>query len=317
QQKLAAAEARLATARAELAAGRAAAVAQREQVTESVVDIYEQGDPQLLAFTALVNAESLEDLTTRSAAQEAIVSGEADMYADLKAAEARLKAQEQEVQDAAEEAEVQRRAAAVNLATTQSLVEQTRQATERVRDLVESSRQARQQAVKARARDAATLRKLREREKQIKQRILAAADQESNTFNGATGGFLNYPVNGPVTSPFGYRRHPIYGYWGLHNGTDFGAGCGQPLFAGAQGTVVERYYDSVYGNRLFLNVGRVNGANLTLVYNHASGYKVGEGSRVGRGDVVGYVGTTGWSTGCHLHFTVLRNGNPVDPMGYM
>jgi murein DD-endopeptidase MepM/ murein hydrolase activator NlpD len=320
--KLAAAEARLVTARADLAAGRAAAVAQREEVTESVVGIYEQGDPQLLAFTALVNADSLEDLTTRAAAEDAIVSSETDMYADLKAAEAQLKDQEQEVQDATEEAEVQRRAAAVNLATTESLVEQTQAATRRVLDLVATSRDARQQAIAARAHDAAVLRQLKEREARIKQQILAAArraaaQHQSHTYNGASNGFLDYPVNGPVTSPFGYRIHPIYGYWGLHNGTDFGAGCGTPLHASAAGTVVETYYDDVYGNRLYLNVGTVNGANLTLVYNHLSGYKVGEGDRVARGDVVGYVGETGWATGCHLHFITMRDGVPVDPMGYL
>jgi murein DD-endopeptidase MepM/ murein hydrolase activator NlpD len=321
QAKLEAAEARLVTARADLAAGRAAAVAQRDQVTESVVTIYEQGDPQLLAFTALVNAESLEDLTTRAAAEEAIVANETQLYADLKAAEARLVRQEEEVQDATEDAEVQRRAAAVNLETTRSLVEQTRAATQRVRDLVSSSRTARQRAIAARAHDARVLRELKAREARIKQRILAEARraqaQHQQTFNGATGGFLDYPVNGSVTSPFGYRTHPIYGYWGLHNGTDFGAGCGSSLFASANGTVTETYYDSVYGNRLYLSVGNVNGANLTLVYNHMSGYNASEGDRVARGDVVGSVGSTGWSTGCHLHFTVLRNGEPVDPMSYM
>ena len=121
------------------------------------------------------------------------------------------------------------------------------------------------------------------------------------------------PVSGPVTSPFGWRTHPIYGYWGLHDGTDFGAGCGAPLWAGESGTVINEYYDEVYGNRLYLSVGTVNGANLTLVYNHLSSYNVSEGARVGRGDVVGYVGSTGWSTGCHLHFTVLRNGEPGRP----
>jgi murein DD-endopeptidase MepM/ murein hydrolase activator NlpD len=316
RERLAVAEARLETARAELQAGREAVALQRDRVTDSIVGIYEQGDPGLLAFTALVNADSLEDLTTRSAAEEAIVSSETDMYADLTAAEERLAAQEQEVENAKTAAEAQRRAAAVNLASTQSLVERSRQATDRVRGLVESSRRARQQAIAARARDAAVLRQLKEREERIKQLILAAARQESNTFSGATNGFLNFPVNGSVTSPYGYRKHPIYGYWGLHDGTDFGAGCGQALFAGAQGTVVETYYDAVYGNRLYLNVGRVNGANLTLVYNHLSGYQVGEGSRVDRGDVVGYVGSTGWSTGCHLHFTVLRNGEPVNPETY-
>ncbi len=134
---------------------------------------------------------------------------------------------------------------------------------------------------------------------------------------GSSEGFLLSPVAGYVTSPFGFRVHPIYGYWGLHDGTDFGAGCGSALRAVANGTVISEYYSSVYGNRLYVNVGKVNGNNLTVVYNHATTYRVGVGDRVQRGQTVGYVGSTGWSTGCHLHFTVLRNGNPVNPMDYM
>ena len=80
--------------------------------------------------------------------------------------------------------------------------------------------------------------------------------------------------------------------------------------------MITEYYSSVYGNRLYLNVGQVNGKNITVVYNHASRYRVGIGDDVGRGDIVGYVGSTGWSTGCHLHFTVLENGTAVDPMKY-
>ena len=124
------------------------------------------------------------------------------------------------------------------------------------------------------------------------------------------------PVNGPVTSSFGYREHPIYHYWGLHDGDDFGAPCGAPLFAAGGGKVLTEYYSSVWGNRLYLNVGMVNGNFITVIYNHLSRYNVGVGATVDRGDVVGYVGTTGWSTGCHLHFTVMENGKPVDPMKY-
>ena len=122
---------------------------------------------------------------------------------------------------------------------------------------------------------------------------------------------------GAVTSPYGWRRHPIYGYWGLHDGTDFATSCGQPMRAGAAGRVVSEYYSDVWGRRLFLDVGRVNGRSMILIYNHASGYRAGVGDRVGRGDVVAYAGTTGWSTGCHLHFTVMLGGSPVDPMNYM
>ena len=131
-------------------------------------------------------------------------------------------------------------------------------------------------------------------------------------------GFLGWPMQGGyVTSSYGFRTHPIYGYYGLHNGTDFGGGCGVPLLAASSGTVVAKYYSSSYGNRLFVYLGKVNGVNLSVVYNHASGYRVNVGQRVSRGQVVGYSGDTGWSTACHLHFTVLANGRPVNPMNYL
>ena len=111
--------------------------------------------------------------------------------------------------------------------------------------------------------------------------------------------------------------HPIYGYWGLHDGTDFGVACGQPLRAAGDGTVLTTVYSSSYGNRLYLDLGIVDGKALTVVYNHLSGYAASPGDRVTRGETVGFVGSTGWSTGCHLHFTVLEDGNPVDPMTYL
>ncbi|MGH3308008.1 MAG: M23 family metallopeptidase, partial [Nocardioides sp.] len=177
-----------------------------------------------------------------------------------------------------------------------------------------------QEAARARRHDMRELRELRREEARIKQLILAQARKAARSrggFNGASGGFLDRPVPGIVTSPFGYRRHPIYGYWGLHDGIDFRAGCGQPLYASASGRVITRYYSSSYGNRLYLGVGMVNGKFITVVYNHLSGYRVGTGQNVGRGEVIGYAGTTGWSTACHLHFTVLANGQPVNPNNYL
>ena len=120
-----------------------------------------------------------------------------------------------------------------------------------------------------------------------------------------------------MTSPYGYRRHPIYGYWGLHDGTDFRAPCGTPERAAGSGTVISKVWSDVYGNRLYLDLGQVNGKNMTVVYNHMTSYAANTGERVRRGETVGYAGSTGWSTGCHLHFTVLLDGSPVDPMNYM
>ena len=131
------------------------------------------------------------------------------------------------------------------------------------------------------------------------------------------GGFLNRPVPGPVTSSYGMRVHPIYGYYGLHNGTDFGVACGEPMYSAADGRVVAKYYSSSYGNRLIIDNGYQRGVGLATIYNHASSYTVSVGDTVARGQVVGYVGNTGWSTGCHLHFTVMVNGDTVDPMSWL
>ncbi len=317
QQALVAAEARLVTAREELVAGRLAAREQREEVADSVVTIYEQGDPRLRALSALVNSESLQDLELESETERTLVANESGVFAELKAARARLAEQKEAVELAQEETARQRAAAARHLVTVQGLEARAETAAAGVRDLVDRSRGAKKAAIRARNRDRAALDRLQEREKRIKQLILRAAQRDSRSYTGDAGGLLRDPVDGPVTSPYGYRTHPIYGYYSLHNGTDFGAGCGQALYAAAGGTVVSRYYDEVYGHRLFLNIGKVNGANITLVYNHASAYRVGTGARVGRGDVIGSAGQTGWSTGCHLHFTVLRNGSPVNPAPYL
>jgi murein DD-endopeptidase MepM/ murein hydrolase activator NlpD len=130
-------------------------------------------------------------------------------------------------------------------------------------------------------------------------------------------GFLNYPVSGPVTSPFGWRTHPIYGYRSLHDGIDFGAACGTPIRAAASGRVLERYSQTAWGNRVIIDHGFHHGVGLATITNHMNAPAVvAPGEYVRRGQIVGYVGSTGWSTGCHLHYTVLQNGTPVDPMSW-
>ena len=131
------------------------------------------------------------------------------------------------------------------------------------------------------------------------------------------GGRLSKPIDTYITSPFGMRFHPILHYWKLHDGTDFGAGCGTPIHAAADGTVIEEYYNEGYGNRVIIDDGVVDGINLATSYNHLEGYSAYVGQHVNRGDVIGYVGTTGYSTGCHLHFMVYENGVTVDPMTWL
>ena len=110
------------------------------------------------------------------------------------------------------------------------------------------------------------------------------------------------------------RVHPVTGVYKLHDGTDFGASCGTPMKAAYDGVVTERYYNRGYGNRLMIDHGTVRGVNVTTGYNHASRYIVRVGQRVSKGQTIGYVGTTGYSTGCHLHLMVWENGRVKNPM---
>lgn len=122
-------------------------------------------------------------------------------------------------------------------------------------------------------------------------------------------------MNAPVTSEFGPRYHPILHYWRLHAGRDFGGACGAPVRAAASGTVVAANgvgASGGYGNQLVIDHGVQDGVNLVTTYNHLQSFAVRSG-RVSRGQLIGYEGTTGVSTGCHLHFETRENGTPVDP----
>jgi len=317
QAKLAQAEQALAEAEQAAKDGAAAVVQQRADIGQLVASSYQYGDPSLLEMSLLMQARTPAEITTQQNTVDNLMDRETTAYDQLKATEALLKVQQDKVAQAKVVVAEQRRAAAANLVRRQALEQQAAANRAEVASLVAKRSQAAAEARKILARDAAKVRAARKEENRIKKLILERAKHQKGGYSGDTGGFLYRPVPGVVTSPFGWRRHPIYGYWGLHDGTDFSAPCGTPEHAGASGTVISEYYDSVWGNRLFLDVGRVNGKNMTLIYNHISSYKAHSGNRVGRGDVVAYAGTTGWSTGCHLHFTVLLDGKAVDPMNYL
>lgn len=127
------------------------------------------------------------------------------------------------------------------------------------------------------------------------------------------GGQLLIPAAGPITSPYGYRTHPIFGDQRLHTGIDIGAGYGAPVVAADDGVVVYAGTMSGYGNVIAID----HGGGLSTTYNHLSAFYVGSGQSVGRGTSVGAVGCTGYCTGPHLHFEVRVNGSPVDPMPYL
>ena len=111
------------------------------------------------------------------------------------------------------------------------------------------------------------------------------------------------------------RFHPILGFTRLHAGIDFAANCNTPVFAVASGEVIMATPESQtggYGNQLVIDHGLHGGVGLTTTYNHLTRFVV-TGGRVSRGQVVAYSGTTGTSTGCHLHFETRQDGTPVNP----
>lgn len=146
---------------------------------------------------------------------------------------------------------------------------------------------------------------------------IAAALARGGGGNVSGSGALSRPVPGAITSRFGRRFHPIFHVWRLHAGVDFSASCGSPIHAARTGVVSHVGFDSSGGWRLIINHGTVNGARLQTIYLHAQGYRVRVGQKVTVGQTVGKVGSTGWSTGCHLHFSVKANGAQVDPQRWL
>ena len=141
----------------------------------------------------------------------------------------------------------------------------------------------------------------------IRQKVAAATGVVRGT------GVFVFPVNGRVTSGFGYRRHPILGTSRLHAGVDFGAPTGTTIYAADGGQVIYAGWYGGYGNTVIVD----HGGGITTLYAHSSRLFVSAGQAVTQGQAIAAVGSTGLSTGPHLHFEVRQNGNPVNPMAYL
>jgi murein DD-endopeptidase MepM/ murein hydrolase activator NlpD len=342
--RLKAAEAALVTARAQVGAGQELIVKRKQLAGRAVRAAYQQQNT-LVGLSIALRGASPADLATGMQVQRNVFGIQSNAISNLNDAQAQLANQQAKV-TAAERAVSAQRAEAAR--TVQRVTALTRQV---AADQAEAARVARAKLVAYNA--AQTIRraelaqynnlvKERNRVQQIlvararaeraaaaRRRAAAVAAEQArakrenrrprrvpDTDPGSSSS-LRRPVNGPITSPYGQRFHPILKYWKLHDGTDFGAGCGTPIRAAASGVVTDRYYNGGYGNRVFISHGVIRGSALTTVYNHLSRYGVSSGQRVTRGEVIGYVGTTGYSTGCHLHFMVYQDGAVVNPMKWL
>jgi murein DD-endopeptidase MepM/ murein hydrolase activator NlpD len=157
------------------------------------------------------------------------------------------------------------------------------------------------------------LREIRENEEENK-RIAAqirSIQRSGSGYKGVWKGSFTKPVPGPITSPFGYRNHPIFKTRRMHTGVDIGAPEGTAVHPGAVGKVIQTGWMGGYGNAIIVD----HGGGRTTLYGHLSKIRCSVGDEVTLKSIIGEVGSTGNSTGNHLHFEVRINGDPVDPLG--
>ena len=299
-----------------------------DSVASMVVSAY-QGDTTFTSWTYVLASDSVEDLSNRASTMEiasgmqesALAAAEAERARDANR-KARQDAVTQRVAALKEEADTAERQAqeAADAAQTKrdEVAElETRAATAasdleaRKGDLEDQLRQSAADADAAAARIA-----------EIDAANRAAYEAGQTGVSSATvaadslgSGYIGHPITGElaVTSPFGWRIHPVTGAGTGHQGVDFAAAQGTPQYASAAGTVT--YWDSAScGIGLDLNVGYVDGHSYVVTLCHLSGRNVANGQYVNRGDVIGFTGSTGYATGPHVHFQVAQDGVYIDPM---
>ncbi len=145
---------------------------------------------------------------------------------------------------------------------------------------------------------------------------MIARNRGRSTVKITSTGFMR-PIGGRITSPFGWRTHPIFNSRTFHSGVDIAGPNHGSIHASNSGKVIYSGWYGGYGKVVILDHGVVNGKPTTTLYAHMSSIKVGQGQFVHKGDVVGYEGTTGYSTGPHVHFEVRINGKPNNPLNYI
>lgn len=338
QERLDAARDRLRTARAEEASARseaaeatAAAAAAREairgirerkrdvqgridaanaQVGTLVRAIYRQGP--LAQVSAVLEARDPGELTATVAAVASVARTQEAARLELSSALADLRYEQQRERDLAAQALDDEALAQQRLDDAERARQEAEDAAGEVAGLAEERRDALADARSHRDDVARELEELREEQERLQRESEEASGASTDPAPDPGRGFT-WPVGGArLTGLTGPRIHPVYGYRSCHTGIDLAAGTGTPIRATASGTVVSVRNGGPYG----LHTLVTHGGGIASFYAHQSRTAVRPGERVREGEVIGYVGSTGWSTGPHLHFEIHVNGRPHDPRGW-
>lgn len=277
---------------------------------------YQEGSYAELAV--VLNSESPDDFATRLVlvqdamrSQGNVLGNLAANRADLAAARATLDAKRRQLAQMKREQE--RLVAAIA-----GLEQQAVQAQRAVESLIAERASAVAAVKREREAEAKRLAAAQAQSQALARSIAAAAARASSRARlgaepgGGGGGGLAWPANGRISTYAGYRINPVTGSPSCHSGIDIAPGYGAPIFAAADGVVVATTYTSWDGNTTII----AHGGGMTTWYAHQDSFGVHVGQRVGRGEVIGRVGSSGFATGPHLHFNVVLGDTAYDPMGW-
>lgn len=277
--------------------------------------IYMHG--QLNYLEVILGANSFSDFANRVELLKRVIRSDYNLILEIQKQKAAIEAKKAQL----EEDKRQLDALAAEAEKTQKEIAAKKAEQQKVLDAAKSNKAAAAQMEQDLNAQLASVRNL------IQQRLAAAeaarqAAQQASSAEGGGGsddnyvqgtGAMGWPCSGPITSPFGYRTHPIFGTTIFHAGIDIGVDYGTPIHAADSGVVVYSGWISGYGNAVIID----HGGGVSTLYGHNQSLAVSEGQSVSKGSVIAYAGSTGNSTGPHCHFEVDVNGSPVNPMGYL
>ena len=281
----------------------------QKKVDQFARSVYQQGPTS--QWEIILESESPSDLTVRLQNIKAVSLSTAKSLDNL------LGAKEQLVSDAATAEEVRLDMQRVADIAAQALIDAQNAADRAAAAKVEVDKLVKQEsaALKIAEDDKAAVQKQYDelRAEQLRIAALAKAAGTQGPVDPQATGPLSWPLPGRAAGgSVGWRIHPVYKYKSCHTGVDSGAPSGTPIRAAASGVVLSTTVSRAYGNMTLID----HGDGMVTMYAHQSQFGVSPGQAVGNQDVIGYVGSTGFSTGPHLHFEVHLNGVPYNPMGW-
>lgn len=314
--ELKATEEKIAATQAELEKTRARLKVREGVFTKRVRDIYMHG--QLSYLDVVLGAKDFSDFSNRLELLRRIIDADITLISDIRKERAAIETAKQELEtQRARQAQLRDQAAA-----KRDEIESRRKEQQAILYQAQNDKAVAEQAYNEYQQSSQAIAEmLRQRAADRAAQAAAAAAQASSGGGGGSdyyqpvsgSGALIWPVNGVVTSPYGYRTHPIFGTTIYHSGIDIGVDYGTPVHAADGGVVVEAGWISGYGYAVIID----HGNGLSTLYGHNQELAVSEGQSVSQGQVIAYAGSTGNSTGPHVHFEVRANGDPVDPSAYL